>query len=81
MTPLQGLGQQAFGLVAPEELVFDRYYLGGPRLDDHVLVCIAAGRPRGAPKDLMICVATTAPEDWSFSGGEPWMPTQRETTP
>ena len=27
----------------PEELVFDRHYMGGPRSDDFVLFCITAG--------------------------------------
>jgi len=31
---------------APEELIFDRHYLGGPRSDDYVLICITAGRQR-----------------------------------
>jgi phenylpyruvate tautomerase PptA (4-oxalocrotonate tautomerase family) len=87
---------------APEELVFDRHYLGGPRSDDYVLVCITAGRPRSAatkaafyrrttellaaspgiaPRDVMIVINTTTPEDWSFSGGEPWMPAQLEAAP
>lgn len=87
---------------APEELLFGRHYLGGPRSDDYVLVCITAGRPRSAatkaafyrrltgllaaspgiaPTDVMIVIATTGPEDWSFSGGEPWMAVQRESTP
>ncbi|QSQ22913.1 tautomerase family protein [Pyxidicoccus parkwayensis] len=30
----------------PEELIFDRHYLGGPRSDDYVLIAITAGRPR-----------------------------------
>jgi len=30
----------------PDELIFDRNYLGGPRSDDFVLFEIAAGRPR-----------------------------------
>ncbi|HKU94609.1 MAG TPA: tautomerase family protein [Vineibacter sp.] len=30
----------------PGELVFDRNYLGGPRSDDYVLICITAGKPR-----------------------------------
>src|SRR2546428_6813348 len=30
----------------PEELVFDRHYLGGPRSDDFVLIAITAGRGR-----------------------------------
>ena len=30
----------------PDELIFDRHYLGGPRSDDFVLIAITAGRPR-----------------------------------
>lgn len=30
----------------PEELVFDRHYMGGPRSDNYVLICITAGKPR-----------------------------------
>ncbi|WP_152225684.1 tautomerase family protein [Pseudomonas sp. SCB32] len=30
----------------PEEFVFDRGYLGGPRSDDFVLIAITIGRPR-----------------------------------
>jgi len=30
----------------PGELVFDRHYMGGPRSDDYVLICITAGKPR-----------------------------------
>jgi len=30
----------------PDELVFDRNYMGGPRTDNYVLVCITAGKPR-----------------------------------
>ena len=30
----------------PGELVFDRHYLGGPRSDDFILICITAGRLR-----------------------------------
>lgn len=30
----------------PEELVFDRHYMGGPRSDNFVLICITAGKPR-----------------------------------
>ncbi|QHE88792.1 tautomerase family protein [Hydrogenophaga sp. BPS33] len=29
-----------------DELVFDQHYLGGPRSDNYVLVCITAGRMR-----------------------------------
>ena len=32
----------------PEELVFERHYLGGPRSDDFVLIAITAGRVRSA---------------------------------
>lgn len=32
--------------LAPEELVFDRDYLCGPRSDDFVLIAITAGRQR-----------------------------------
>lgn len=31
---------------APNELVFDRHYLCGPRSDDFVLICVTAGRER-----------------------------------
>jgi phenylpyruvate tautomerase PptA (4-oxalocrotonate tautomerase family) len=30
----------------PEELVFDRNYMGGPRSDNYVLICVTAGKPR-----------------------------------
>ena len=30
----------------PEELVFDRNYMGGPRSDNYVLICITVGKPR-----------------------------------
>lgn len=30
----------------PYEFIFDRHYLGGPRSDDFVLICITAGRLR-----------------------------------
>lgn len=30
----------------PQELVFDRHYMGGPRSDNYVLICITAGKPR-----------------------------------
>lgn len=30
----------------PYELIFDRHYLGGPRSDDFVLICITAGKLR-----------------------------------
>lgn len=37
---------QVFHQLAPEEFVFDRLYLCGPRSDDFVLIAITAGRPR-----------------------------------
>lgn len=37
---------QAIHQHGPDELVFDRHYLGGPRSDDFVLICITAGRLR-----------------------------------
>jgi phenylpyruvate tautomerase PptA (4-oxalocrotonate tautomerase family) len=37
---------QAIHQHEPEELVFDRHYMGGPRSDDYVLICITAGKPR-----------------------------------
>ena len=37
---------QVFNPREPEELVFDRNYLGGPRSDDFTLFEITAGRPR-----------------------------------
>lgn len=30
----------------PEELIFDRHYLCGPRSDNFVLICVTAGRQR-----------------------------------
>lgn len=30
----------------PEEFVFDRHYMGGPRSDDFVLFCVTAGKLR-----------------------------------
>jgi hypothetical protein len=39
---------QAIDQYEPDELVFDRHYLGGPRSDDFVLIAITAGRPRSA---------------------------------
>ncbi|KAF0815221.1 hypothetical protein IGB42_00299 [Andreprevotia sp. IGB-42] len=37
---------QVIHQLAPEELVFDRNYLCGPRSDDYVLIAITAGRIR-----------------------------------
>lgn len=39
---------QALHQHAPGELVFDRHYLGGPRSDDYLLVCVTGGKPRSA---------------------------------
>ncbi|HEU4845379.1 MAG TPA: tautomerase family protein [Burkholderiaceae bacterium] len=30
------------------EMSFDRHYLGGPRSDDYMLICVTAGRARSA---------------------------------
>lgn len=37
---------QAIHQHEPEELIFDRNYLAGPRSDDFVLIALATGRPR-----------------------------------
>lgn len=37
---------QIFQQLRPEEFVFDRHYMGGPRSEDFVLIAITAGRPR-----------------------------------
>ena len=37
---------QAIHQLSPEEFVFDRHYLCGPRSDDFVLIAITAGRLR-----------------------------------
>lgn len=37
---------QAIHQHRPGELIFDRNYMGGPRSDDYVLICVTAGRPR-----------------------------------
>lgn len=37
---------QIFQQLAPEELVFDRDYLCGPRSENYALIAITAGRPR-----------------------------------
>jgi phenylpyruvate tautomerase PptA (4-oxalocrotonate tautomerase family) len=39
---------QAFHQHDPEELVFDRDYLGGPRSDDFVLIYVTGGKVRDA---------------------------------
>lgn len=30
----------------PHELIFDKHYMGGPRSENYVLICITAGRLR-----------------------------------
>ena len=37
---------QVFHQLAPEELVFDRHYLGGPRSDNFLIIAITTGKPR-----------------------------------
>jgi len=37
---------QVFHQLSPDEFVFDREYLCGPRSDNFVLIAITAGRPR-----------------------------------
>ncbi|ACM27647.1 tautomerase family protein [Agrobacterium sp. SHOUNA12C] len=37
---------QAFHQLEPNELIFDRTYLGGPRSDDYVFFHITIGKPR-----------------------------------
>ena len=37
---------QIFHQLSPEEFVYDRHYLCGPRSEDFVLIAITAGRPR-----------------------------------
>jgi hypothetical protein len=39
---------QAIHQLSPEEFLFDRHYLCGPRSDDFVLIAITAGRPRNS---------------------------------
>jgi len=41
---------QAIHQHEPGELVFDRDYLGGPRSDDFLLVCVTGGKPRDAAR-------------------------------
>ena len=37
---------QVFHQLEPEEFVFDRHYLCGPRSDAYVLIALTAGKPR-----------------------------------
>ena len=84
---------QVIEQLEPDQLVFDRDYLGGPRSDDFVLFNVTAGKPRSVatkrafyrrlvallaeapgvrPQDVMVIITMTTPDEWSFSGGEPW---------
>ena len=40
---------QAFHQLEPDEFVFDRHYLGGPRSDDFIIFDITGGKPRTTP--------------------------------
>lgn len=81
---------QVFHQHQPNELVFDRDYLGGPRSDDFILIHITTGKPRSLkvkqrfyrdlverlarspgirPEDVMIVIANSTFEDWSFASG------------
>lgn len=74
----------------PEELRFDRCYLGGPRSDDFVLFHITTGKARTPatkrafyrrlvshlaqapgvrPADVMVVLAHSTLDDWSFASG------------
>jgi phenylpyruvate tautomerase PptA (4-oxalocrotonate tautomerase family) len=37
------------------------------------LVALLAEAPGIRPEDVMAIINTTTPEDWSFSGGDPWI--------
>jgi phenylpyruvate tautomerase PptA (4-oxalocrotonate tautomerase family) len=81
---------QVFHQLQPNELVFDRDYLGGPRSDDFVHFHVSTGKPRARavkqrfyrrlvqclaeapgirPEDVMVIIAESPYEDWSFSSG------------
>ncbi|WP_119271156.1 tautomerase family protein [Taklimakanibacter deserti] len=81
---------QVFHQHQPNELVFDRDYLGGPRSEDFILFHITTGKPRALevkqrfyrrlverlaaapgirPEDVMIVIASSTFEEWSFSSG------------
>jgi len=81
---------QVFHQHQPNELVFDRDYLGGPRSEDFILIHITTGKPRTLqvkqrfyrrlverlaaapgirPEDVMIVIASSTFEEWSFSSG------------
>jgi phenylpyruvate tautomerase PptA (4-oxalocrotonate tautomerase family) len=81
---------QVFHQHQPNELIFDRDYLGGPRSQDFILIHITTGKPRTLkvkqhfyrdlverlarspgirPEDVMIVIANSTFEDWSFASG------------
>ena len=37
------------------------------------LVALLAEAPGIRPEDVLTIINTTTPEDWSFSGGDPWV--------
>lgn len=48
-----------------EELVFDRSYMGGPRSDNFVMICITAGKPRStAMKEAFYRRVTEVLAEW-----------------
>lgn len=57
---------QAIHQLSPEELIFDRHYLCGPRSDDFVLIAITAGRLRNTETkkafySRLVALLATAP--------------------
>lgn len=81
---------QVFHQHQPDELIFDRDYLGGPRSENFTLFHITTGKPRSLavkqrfyrrlverladapgirPEDVMIVIATSTFEEWSFASG------------
>lgn len=80
----------AFHQMLPEELIFDRHYVDGPRSDDFIVFHITTGRTRSIetrgrffqqlvdrlgetpgirPEDIMIILANSTFDDWSFGSG------------
>lgn len=43
------------------------------------LVELLAEQPGIRPEDVMVIINTTSAEDWSFSGGNAWMPARPQT--
>lgn len=81
---------QIFHQLEPNELIFDRNYLGGPRSDDFIHFHISTGKPRSTSvkqrfyrqlvdrlakspgvrlEDVMVVIAQSQYEDWSFASG------------